>query len=126
LPILPASSTRPPPSNIASDFAAGRGRLWWVALERLIAANDRITVAIDGDDQHFETATVEGKHAAFARLNGWVVCAGRRPRRRTGGRRMDAPATASTATAQQHELCMSWDELRAFAADPLITIGATP
>lgn len=108
---------------VASDFAAGRGRLWWVALERLIAANDRITVAIDGDDQHFEMTTVEGKHAAFARLNGWVVAqADDRAAVRAVGEWCARHCVDSDGIGS--ELCMSWDELRAFAADPLITLGA--
>jgi len=108
---------------VASDFAAGRGRLWWVALERLIAGNDRIAVTIDGAEQRFETATLEGKRAAFARLNGWVVAqADDRAAVRTVGEWCARHGVDSDGIGS--ELCMSWDELRAFAADPLIAIGA--
>src|SRR5690606_2828824 len=57
---------------VTTDFAEGRGRLWWVALERLIAGRDRVTVTLDGIAQHFDTSTLAGKNAAFARLSGWV------------------------------------------------------
>src|SRR6187402_611027 len=33
---------------VASDFASGTGRLWWVALERLISRADVIEASIDG------------------------------------------------------------------------------
>jgi peptidoglycan/xylan/chitin deacetylase (PgdA/CDA1 family) len=108
---------------VASDFAAGRGRLWWVALERLIAGNDRITVAIDDSEQRFDTSTLDGKRAAFARLNGWVVAqADDRAATRAIGEWCARHDLAADTIGS--ELCMTWDELRAFAADPLITIGA--
>lgn len=108
---------------VASDFAEGRGRLWWLALERLIAGNDRITVEIDGDERRFDVRTPDDKHAVFTRLNTWVAT-------RSDDR---AAAHAVGGWCARHgidieaisgELCMSWDELRAFAADPLVTIGA--
>ncbi len=108
---------------VASDFAEGRGRLWWVALERLIGSNDHITVTIDGGEQRFETATIEDKRAAFAHLNGWVVAqADDRAAVRAVGEWCARNGIDSDGIGQ--ELCMSWDELRAFADDPLITIGA--
>ncbi len=108
---------------VASDFAEGRGRLWWVALERLIAGNDRIAVTIDGAEQRFETATLERIRAAFARLNGWVVAqADDRAAVRAVGEWCARHGVDSDGIGS--ELCMSWDELRAFAADPLIAIGA--
>jgi peptidoglycan/xylan/chitin deacetylase (PgdA/CDA1 family) len=122
LPIL-REFNAPATVYVASDFAEGHGRLWWVALERLIAANERITVTIDGGEQQIETATPADKRAAFARLNGWVVA-----------QADDRAATrAVSAWCRRHgidgdgisrDLCMTWDELRAFAADPLITLGA--
>src|SRR3954470_6627594 len=49
---------------VASDFAAGSGRLWWVALERIIAKAPTIDARIGGMALHFDTGTVEAKQAA--------------------------------------------------------------
>src|SRR5215213_8712412 len=48
---------------VASDFAAGTGRLWWVALERIIAKAQAIETQIGGLALHFDTGTAEGKQA---------------------------------------------------------------
>jgi peptidoglycan/xylan/chitin deacetylase (PgdA/CDA1 family) len=107
---------------VTSDFAQGTGRLWWLALERVIARAERIEAEIDGTAVRLDTSTVPGKQAAFARLHGWL-------------RSRDEPElrAAMSALCQRHgvdeagisrELCLSWDELKPFAAHPLVTIGA--
>lgn len=107
---------------VASDFAQGTGRLWWLALERVVAKAERIEVRIDSAEVTLETARIAAKQAAFVRLHGWL-------------RGLDEPEqrAAIGALCQRHgvddtgisrELCLSWDELKPFAADPLVTIGA--
>ncbi|MDB5574699.1 MAG: polysaccharide deacetylase [Tardiphaga sp.] len=107
---------------VASDFAEGRGRLWWVALERIIAKADAIEIALGGIMTRLDCATIEAKQAAFDRMHDRL-------------RDMsDAELRhAITSLCRQHgidedaisrDLCMDWDELRGFAADPLVTIGA--
>ncbi len=83
---------------VASDFAEGTGRLWWVALEMV-------------------------KLATFDRLHDWL-------RLLPGDHDMQREISALCArhevdeTGIARDLCMSWDELKAFADDPLVTIGA--
>ena len=108
---------------VASDFAKARGRLWWIALEMVIARASSIEAEIGGVATRFDTSTPAAKQAAFDRLHDWLralpaeqdihreiaaLCA------RHG---VDEPAIC-------RDLCMSWDELKPFADDPLITIGA--
>jgi peptidoglycan/xylan/chitin deacetylase (PgdA/CDA1 family) len=107
---------------VASDFAEGSGRLWWIALEMVIAKADAIEVIIDDSTTELDTATVANKNAAFDRLHDWLrtlpelelkcqieaLCA------RHG---VDQAAICA-------DLCMSWRELKPFATDPLVTIGA--
>lgn len=108
---------------VASDFAQGTGRLWWVALERLIATADTLDIEIGGAPMHFEMRGADSKQAAFSRIHDWLrslpsdlqvqheissLC---------GKYNVDDAAIA-------RELCLSWDELKPFAADPLVTIGA--
>ncbi len=108
---------------VANDFANGTGRLWWVALERVIATADRIDSTIGDDDVHLDTRTVEQKREAFSRIHDLL--------RGLPDDRDIARALAELCARYgvdesviSRELCLSWDELKSFAADPLVTIGA--
>src|SRR5437588_2919893 len=108
---------------VASDFAEGNGRLWWVALERVIAEATSIEAPIGGVVTHFDTSTPAAKQATFDRLHDWLRAL---PGEHDLQREIYALCTrhdVDEATTAR-ELCMSWDELRAFADDPLVTIGA--
>lgn len=108
---------------VTSDFAAGTGRLWWIALERAIANASEIEVAIGGRRTRMETKTLVQKQAAFNRLHDWL--------RALPGEH-DVLREVSGLCARHgvddgaicRELCMSFEELKAFAADPLVAIGA--
>jgi peptidoglycan/xylan/chitin deacetylase (PgdA/CDA1 family) len=108
---------------VASDFAEGIGRLWWIALEMVIAKASSIEADIAGVATRLDTSTPAAKEAAFERLHDWL-------RGLPGGGDLQREMGALCArygvdeTAICRELCMSWDELKAFANDPLISIGA--
>src|SRR6201746_2942177 len=46
---------------VASDFAQGTGRLWWIALETVVAKAQTIEFEIDGSRIHLDTDTIEAK-----------------------------------------------------------------
>jgi peptidoglycan/xylan/chitin deacetylase (PgdA/CDA1 family) len=108
---------------VASDFAEGTGRLWWVALEHVIARAETIEIVRDGATVRIEASDAAAKQAAFNQVHDWL---------RTLPDDSAVQREVSALCAQHgvddaaiaRELCMSWDELRAFAADPLVTIGA--
>ena len=108
---------------VTSDFASGTGRLWWVALERVVARADAIEAPIDGQMVRLDTSTLAGKDMAFDRLHGWLRGL---PEEADIRREISALCAAHgiDEDAVSRELCMSWDELKPFAADPLVTIGA--
>jgi peptidoglycan/xylan/chitin deacetylase (PgdA/CDA1 family) len=97
--------------------------LWWVALERAIANTDHIEAEIGGRVTHMEAGTAAQKQTAFDRLHDWL-------RALPGDHDVQREVSALCArhgvdeSAICRELCMSWDELKAFANDPLVTIGA--
>ena len=108
---------------VASDFAEGRGRLWWIALERVVAKASLIETEIDGAAVRLEAGTSEAKQAAYDRLHDWVRGL---PREADLQREISALCAryGVDEAAISAELCLSWEELKPFAADPLITIGA--
>ncbi len=108
---------------VASDFAQGTGRLWWVALERVIANVAAIEVKIGGAQAHIDTATARGKQAAFIQIHDWLRSL---PTDQDVQDEVSALARryGINDAAIARELCMSWDELKIFSADPLVAIGA--
>jgi peptidoglycan/xylan/chitin deacetylase (PgdA/CDA1 family) len=108
---------------VASDFAEGCGRLWWIALEMAIARASSIEAKIGDVATRLDTSTPAAKQAAFDRLHDWL-------RGLPGEHDILREISALCArhgvdeTAICPEFCMSWDELKSFADDPLVTIGA--
>lgn len=108
---------------VASDFAEGTGRLWWVALERVIAAASSVEVPTGGGVTRIDTSTPTAKQAAFERLHDWLhALPGEHDQRREVSALCVRHDVDEAAIAR--ELCLSWDELKTFANDPLVTIGA--
>ena len=107
---------------VASDFAEGSGLLWWIALELAIAKANAIEVTIGGVAAHLDTATVAGKHAAFERLHDWLRALPEFELKREIDTLCARHGVDQAAICA--DLCMSWDEVKGFAADPLVTIGA--
>jgi peptidoglycan/xylan/chitin deacetylase (PgdA/CDA1 family) len=108
---------------VASDFAQGTGNLWWTALEMVIAKASRIDVTIDGAAARIDCATLSGKHAAFERLHNWLrALPGRDDLAREIGALCARHGVDQAAICR--DLCMGWDELKPFAAEPLVGIGA--
>ncbi|MGA2290117.1 polysaccharide deacetylase family protein [Bradyrhizobium sp.] len=107
----------------ASDFAEGIGRLWWIALEQVVARASSIEARIGDVAKRFETGTTAAKEVAFARLHDRL-----RGLPAEHDLRHEIAALCARHGVDEiaicRELCMTWDELRAFAGDPLVSIGA--
>jgi peptidoglycan/xylan/chitin deacetylase (PgdA/CDA1 family) len=108
---------------VASDFAEGTGRLWWVALEMVVARASSIEIDIGGACLRLDAGTVEAKQAAFDRLHDLMRAL---PDEQVLRDRMSALCARYDVDehAISRDLCMSWEELATFADDPLVTIGA--
>ena len=108
---------------VASDFAEGTGRLWWIALEMVIARASSIEAEIGDVATRLDTSTPAAKQAAFDRLHDWLrALPGEHDVRREIAALCARHGVDETAICR--DLCMSWDELKPFAGDPLVTIGA--
>jgi peptidoglycan/xylan/chitin deacetylase (PgdA/CDA1 family) len=108
---------------VTSDFAAGTGRLWWIALEMVIARACSIEANVDGASTFLDASTPAAKQAAFDRLHDWLRGL---PEEEAAQNELSALCARHGVdeTAICRELCMSWEELKPFANDPLVTIGA--
>jgi peptidoglycan/xylan/chitin deacetylase (PgdA/CDA1 family) len=121
-PILKAAGV-PFAIYVATSFPDRLGELWWLALEAIVARNDRVGVMIDGQNRVFDCASVAEKRALYDELYWWL---------RSQPSESDARAIMRNLAACHHvdiaafckDLCMNWQELAELAADPLVTIGA--
>jgi peptidoglycan/xylan/chitin deacetylase (PgdA/CDA1 family) len=108
---------------VPTSFPEGRGELWWLALERVIAAHERVAVMMDGNERRFDCRTPAEKSETFDTIYWWLRGRGTEEDLRAAVNDL-AARYGVDAAAPCRELCMTWDELKALAADPLVTIGA--
>ncbi|MGJ5176096.1 polysaccharide deacetylase family protein [Bradyrhizobium oligotrophicum] len=108
---------------VTSDFAAGRGRLWWITLELVVAKAREIEVAIGGLALRLDASTPAAKCVTFQRLHDWLRSL---PGEHDVAREISALCARHGVDEASicRKLCMSWDELRALSAEPLVSIGA--
>ncbi|WOH47191.1 polysaccharide deacetylase family protein [Bradyrhizobium sp. sBnM-33] len=107
---------------LPTAFPDGLGEPWWLALEEMIAREDRISLVIDGKERRFATGSISGKYDTFEFLANWM-------------RTLPPPDLLFAI----HDLCtrysvdlaalsraasMDWNDLTKLAADPLVTIGS--
>ena len=108
---------------IPTSFPDRIGELWWVALETVIARNNRIGLMVNGKDQFFDCATVAEKRELFDEVYRYL----RSMKDEAELRRMVRDLCAYHGIdplSFSRDLCMSWPEIAELAADPLCTIGA--
>ncbi|HEX7775617.1 MAG TPA: polysaccharide deacetylase family protein [Parvibaculum sp.] len=107
---------------LASGLPDGTAELWWVALERIIAKAQRLRVRFPSGQEKFDTSTLGGKLACWNRVY-WRLRSLGEDALRTEVRRLAAEQRIDIA-AITSELAMSWDEVRALAANPMASIEA--
>ncbi len=108
---------------VPTSFPDRIGELWWLAIEAVVARNQRIVLLIDDRERGFECATLEEKHHVFDQLYKWVRSFRTEDELRRVVRDLSVRYQVDIA-AFCEELCMSWEDLTRLAADPLVTIGA--
>src|SRR5688572_8851915 len=107
---------------VTTDFADGRGDLWWLALEKVIRETPTIELKMDGVWRRYGCATPAEKAEAFRNVYWWL-------RRTPEGEARHTVAELCRAydvdiSRLCSDLAMTWAEIREMARDPLVTIGA--
>ena len=108
---------------IPTSFPDRLGELWWLALEAVVARNERIILLVDGRERGFDCATLDDKRHVYDQLYKWVRSFKTEDELRRVVRDLSARYSVDIA-AFCEQLCMTWEELGRLAADPLVTIGA--
>jgi peptidoglycan/xylan/chitin deacetylase (PgdA/CDA1 family) len=107
---------------IATDYASGWGELWWLALEEVIAQAREIELCRQGGLWRLHNVTAYEKRRSFEQIYEWLRSVDEARQRQVIRALADTYEIDMSAIC--HALMLGWDELRALAADPLVTIGA--
>ncbi len=107
---------------VPTDFPDGRGDLWWLKLEKVVAAMSTIEVKMHGAWTRFECRDAAQKEIAFEQIYWWLRSIPEPEARAVVGDlcRLHGIDVSSLCS----DFVMSWDEIRDLASDPLVTIGA--
>jgi peptidoglycan/xylan/chitin deacetylase (PgdA/CDA1 family) len=108
---------------VPTSFPDRIGEIWWVALERVVANNDRIGLYIDGRERRFDCARPDEKKNLYEQLYWWLRSLETEEELRAVVRDLAARYGIDMA-ALCDELCMSWEDIADLSRDPLVTIGA--
>jgi peptidoglycan/xylan/chitin deacetylase (PgdA/CDA1 family) len=106
---------------VPTAFPDGLGEAWWLALEEVIARENRLSLVMDRKEWHFTIPTISEKYQLYRFLHDRL--------------RSLAPPELSSAikdlckrysvdlAALSRDASMNWDDLAKLAADPNVTIG---
>ena len=107
---------------LPTAFPDGLGEAWWLALEQVIARENRLSLVMDRNEQRFDIRHTAEKYQLYEFLAGWM--------------RSLPPPDVSFAikdlckrysvdlAALSRAASMDWDDLNRLAADPNVTIGS--
>ena len=108
---------------VCPGFSDAATELWWEALERIVAGTSSLSLAGDGPAQELNTRSLEEKRHAYRLWGDWLTTEADEVRQRQVVRAL-AERYGLDLAAFAREQIMTWEEIRAIAADPLCTIGA--
>jgi peptidoglycan/xylan/chitin deacetylase (PgdA/CDA1 family) len=106
---------------VPANFADRVGEVWWLALEQVVARNDRIGLLIGGHEFRFECRSVAAKHETFAFL--FATLGAMTPAECALAIR-DLCARYGVDLYASAQAVMSWPDIARLAPDPLLTIGS--
>jgi len=107
---------------VPTALVDGVGEVWWQALKDIITAQEALAVEENGETDYVPTASLAEKQAAYDLLYAKMRAASEPDR--VALIRDLAGKYNFDLQAHTRALIMSWPELRAFATEPLCTIGA--
>jgi peptidoglycan/xylan/chitin deacetylase (PgdA/CDA1 family) len=107
---------------VPTAFPDGLGEAWWLALEQMIARENRLSLMIDSKERHFDITSTAEKYQLYAFLESWM-------------RSLAPPALSSAIkdlctrysvdlSAVSRDASMDWEDLAKLATDPLVTVGS--
>lgn len=107
---------------LPTSFMDHEGELWWLVLEHTLRTQNTVTASIAGATVHFDCSTPALKREAYREIYWWLRSL---PELELRAYVRDLAGRHGIDFREIcRSLCMTWDEVRALAADPLVTFGA--
>jgi peptidoglycan/xylan/chitin deacetylase (PgdA/CDA1 family) len=107
---------------VTTEFADGRGRLWWLELEEAIRRLDRVVLTLDGELLNMPSRAANEKRRAFDTVYTRLRNASEEQLR--AATRELAKQAGVNASRLASEFCLNWSEVQSLAREPDVTIGA--
>ncbi len=116
---------------IPSDYPSGDGELWWVALEKVIAKHDALTVTMPHTNEEGEQEDKEHKFDCALEAGKWATWRAiyqvMRHEMDEEGQRGFIKQLCQTYDVDLFQICrdeiMTWAQVREMDKDPLVTIA---
>jgi peptidoglycan/xylan/chitin deacetylase (PgdA/CDA1 family) len=107
---------------VPTAFPDGLGEPWWLALEALIARENRVSLVMDRKVRRFDIADTSEKYQLYDFLESWMRAL---PPSELSFAIKDLCSRYSIDLATlSRESSLDWSDLATLAADPLVTIGS--
>ena len=107
---------------LPTGFVDGIAQMWWLALEQVIARNDRISLVIARTERHFNVNDLRDRHELYDYLAGWMRTL---PPDELAAAIQDLCRRYSVdAVALSRQAAMDWADVQTLAADPRVTVGS--
>jgi peptidoglycan/xylan/chitin deacetylase (PgdA/CDA1 family) len=107
---------------LPTAFPDGLGEAWWLALEQMIAREDRISLVMDRKERRFDIGGVAEKNQLYDFLGGWMRSL--QPQELSFAINDLCKRYSVDLAALSRQTSMDWEDLGKLAADPLVTIGS--
>ncbi|MCF6103187.1 polysaccharide deacetylase family protein [Mesorhizobium muleiense] len=107
---------------VAPGLINGAADLWWEVVEDIVSARNRLVLTTANGPVTIDCSTPGKKIQAFARLHDYLTLEVREEDQRAVLREL--ARTNGIELGARQNLLMNWDEIRAMAGHPLVTIGA--
>ena len=107
---------------VPTAFPDGVGEAWRLALEAIVAREDRLSLMIDRTERHFTIKAVADKYELYEYLENWLRSLA--PSDLSAGINDLCKRYSINLARLSREAAMDWADLTKLAADPLVTIGS--
>ena len=106
---------------VPTAFPDGIGEAWWLALERVIEKERRVSLMVGRSEKHFNVSTMAEKYQLYDFLAGWMRSL--EPTDLSAAIKDLCTRYAVDLAALSRQASLDWQDLAVLAADPLVTIG---
>ena len=107
---------------VPTAFPDGIGEAWWLALEQVIAREDRLSLVMGREERHFNVPGTAEKNQLYDLLFQWMHALA--PSDLSAAIKDLCTRYAVDLAALTREASLDWGDLAALAADPLVTLGS--